>query len=107
VGIFSDEDLKHNKRAMKKAREALSQLASATGGLVFFPENAEDTVAICSQIAQDIRNQYTLAYYPTNGARDGTFRTVRVEVLPPRGTGKYTVRARAGYYAPRAPASGN
>jgi len=42
----------------------------------------------------------------TNEARDGTFRNVQVEVIPPRGTGKLTVRTRAGYYAAR-PNSGN
>jgi VWFA-related protein len=92
---------------MKKARTALTQLANATGGLAFFPEDANDTEAICTQIARDIRNQYTLAYYPTNSARDGSFRSVQVEVIPPRGTGKLSVRTRSGYYAQRAPSSGN
>ncbi len=107
VGVFSDDDIKHNRRAMKKARTALTQLANATGGLAFFPEDANDTEAICTQIAHDIRNQYTLAYYPTNVARDGSFRSVQVEVMPPRGSGKLSVRTRTGYYASRAPASGN
>ena len=107
VGLFSDDDIKHNHREMKKARGALSQLASATGGLAFFPEDAKDTEAICTQIAHDIRNQYTLAYYSTNAARDGSFRTVQVDVTPPHGTGKLSVRTRAGYYAARAPSSGN
>jgi len=107
VGVFSDDDIKHNHRAMKKARTALSDLANATGGLAFFPENADDTEAICTQIAHDIRNQYTLAYYPTNTARDGTFRTVAVQIVPPHGAGKLSVRTRSGYYAPRAPSSGN
>jgi Ca-activated chloride channel family protein len=107
VGVFSDDDIKHNRRAMKKARTALSQLANATGGLAFFPEDANDTEAICTQIAHDIRNQYTLAYYPSNVARDGTFRSVQVEILPPHGSGKLSVRTRSGYYASRAPASGN
>jgi Ca-activated chloride channel family protein len=107
VGLFSDDDMKHNKRAMKKARRALEELAGATGGLAFFPEQPSDTEAICTQIAHDIRNQYTLAYYPSNTARDGSFRTVQVEVTPPRGYGKLTVRTRSGYYAPRGPESGN
>jgi len=107
VGVFSDDDIKHNRRAMKKARTALSQLANATGGLAFFPEDASDTEAICTQIAHDIRNQYTLAYYPSNVARDGTFRGVQVEILPPHGSGKLSVRTRSGYYASRAPSSGN
>jgi Ca-activated chloride channel family protein len=107
VGVFSDDDIKHNHRAMKKARTALSDLANATGGLAFFPETADDTEAICTQIAHDIRNQYTVAYYPTNTAHDGTFRTVSVLVTPPRNAGKLTVRTRTGYYASRAPSSGN
>jgi Ca-activated chloride channel homolog len=107
VGVFSDDDIKHNHRAMKKARTALSDLATATGGLAFFPENADDTEAICTQVAHDIRNQYTIAYYPTNEARDGTFRAVSVLVTPPHGVGKLSVRTRTGYYAPHAPASGN
>ncbi len=107
VGLFSDDDIKHDHRAMKRARTALSQLANATGGLAFFPENVEDTEAICTQIARDIRNQYTMAYYPTNTARDGSFRSVQVEVIPPRGAGKLTVRTRTGYFAPRSPSSGN
>lgn len=107
VGVFSDDDIKHNHRTMKKARGALSDLATATGGLAFFPESADDTESICTQIAHDIRNQYTMAYYPTNEAHDGTFRNVQVQVTPPRGMGKLTVRTRTGYYASRPAASGN
>ena len=107
VGVFGDEDLKHDRRAMKKARTALTQLAVATGGLAFFPEDASDTEAICTQIARDIRNQYTLAYYPTNAAHDGSFRAVQVEILAPHGSGKLNVRTRSGYYASRALPSGN
>ena len=107
VGVFSDDDIKHDHRAMKKAHTALSELANATGGLAFFPETADDTEAICTQIAHDIRNQYTMGYYSTNTAHDGTFRAVQVQVTPQRNTGKLTVRTRTGYYASRAPASGN
>ena len=107
VGVFSDDDIKHDHRAMKKARTALSELANATGGLAFFPETVDDTESICTQIARDVRNQYTLGYYSTNAAHDGTFRTVAVQVTPPHGMGKLTVRTRTGYYASRGPSSGN
>jgi Ca-activated chloride channel family protein len=90
----------------RKAREALSRLSVATGGLAFFPEGAGDTGAICTQIAHDIRNQYTLAYYPTNTKKDGTFRSVNVDVQTVRGRGKLSVRTRTGYYA-HASGSGN
>jgi len=53
-------------------------------------------------VAHDIRNQYTLGYYPTNTAKDGTFRTVKVDLIPPKGRGKLTVRTRTGYYAQKA-----
>jgi len=59
--------------------------------------------SICEQVAKDIRNQYTLAYYPTNARKDGTYRAVSVEIIPPRGHGKLTARTRNGYYAPIAP----
>jgi len=98
LGLLGTE----KKRAQKNARKALAELAQATGGLAFFPESVEDAEAICSQIAHDIRNQYTLAYYPTNARKDGTFRLVQVEVIPPRGRGKLSVRTRSGYYAHRA-----
>jgi len=100
IGLLSQE----SKRAAKRARQALLQLAEATGGLAFFPEGVQDTEAICSQIAHDIRNQYTLAYYPSNVAKDGSFRSVHVDVVPPRGRGKLYVRTRTGYYAQRASA---
>jgi hypothetical protein len=51
-------------------------------------------------VARDIRNQYTLGYYPTNTKKDGTFRTVQVDIIPPRGKGKLTARTRNGYFAP-------
>jgi len=109
IGLFSDEDLKHNRGDMKKARRALTELANATGGVAFFPESADDTTAICTQIAHDIRNQYTIAYYPSNPTKDGTYRTLQVNVAAPRGYGKLSVRTRSGYYARSGarPASGN
>jgi Ca-activated chloride channel homolog len=98
IGLLGQE----NKKSAKNARRALSEIALASGGLAFFPENVDDVHAICEQVAHDIRHQYTLAYYPSNGARDGTFRTVHVDVIPPRGHGKLVARTRNGYYAPTA-----
>ena len=99
IGLFSDDDLKHNRNEMKKARRALTELATATGGVAFFPESVDDTQAICTTIAHDIRDQYTLAYYPTNVAQDGTFRSVFVQVAPTAQKGKLSVRTRTGYHA--------
>jgi Ca-activated chloride channel homolog len=104
IGLLSQE----SKKSAKKAKRALEDIAKASGGVAYFPENVEDVHNICQQVAHDIRNQYTLAYYPTNDRRDGTFRTVSVEVIPPRGRGKLLARTRNGYYAPAdTTASGN
>jgi VWFA-related protein len=98
IGLLGQE----NKKEAKRARKVLEQIAAASGGLAFFPENVDDVHSICEQVAHDIRNQYILAYYPTNIRRDGTFRAIQVEVIPPRGRGKLLARTRNGYYAPGA-----
>src|SRR6266851_2547366 len=105
IGLLGQE----NKKEAKHARKALEQIAAASGGLAYFPENVEDVHNICEQVAHDIRNQYILAYYPSNTRRDGTFRAITVGVIPPRGRGKLVARTRNGYYAPseNATASGN
>ncbi len=99
IGVFSDDDRKNNKKMIRKSKKDLTTLAEATGGLAFFPEHLEDVDPVCVQVARDIRNQYTIGYYPTNTAKDGTFRSVKVDLIPPRGQGKLTVRTRTGYYA--------
>jgi VWFA-related protein len=101
IGLLGEE----NKRSAKRARKALEEITQASGGLAFFPEGVNDTESICTQIAHDIRNQYTLGYYPSNTSKDGGYRAVQVDVTPPRGRGKLTVRTKPGYYAPRGSAS--
>lgn len=85
----------------ERARHALLALTQATGGSAYFPEKVDEVKSICTMIAQDIRHQYTLGYYPTNTKKDGTSRSLRVEVLPEAGGGKLTVRTRTGYFATR------
>jgi Ca-activated chloride channel family protein len=99
IGLLG-KDSGEDKRTAKKARKALQEIANASGGLAFFPASVAEVHAICEQVAHDIRHQYTLAYYPSNTAQDGTFRSVKVDVIPPRGRGKLTARTRNGYYAP-------
>ena len=62
IGLLSQE----SKKSAKKAKRALEDIAKASGGVAYFPENVADVHNICEQVAHDIRNQYTLAYYPTN-----------------------------------------
>ena len=66
------------------------------------PESVSDVLPICERIARDIRNQYTIAYSPTNKKQDGTYRVIQVKAGAP-GRGRVFVRTRAGYNAPLNP----
>jgi hypothetical protein len=74
-------------------------MTSVSGGAAYFPETLEQVQSICAQVAHDIRNQYTLGYYPSNLAMDGSFRAVQVQLIQPKDRGKMTARTRAGYYS--------
>ncbi|MGP0018408.1 MAG: VWA domain-containing protein [Candidatus Sulfotelmatobacter sp.] len=94
IGIFDDQDADRNPGVLKR-------LAKATGGEAFLPEALEEVTPICERIARDIRNQYTIAYIPTNRKRDGTYRVIQVKASAP-GHGRLSVRTRTGYFAPSA-----
>jgi Ca-activated chloride channel family protein len=102
IGVFSQDDRQHEKRMVRHSTKVLKELAEATGGRAYFPVDLSQVTPICEYVAREIRSQYTIGYYPTNMAQDGTFRTVDVKVIPPKGIGKLDVLTRAGYYAPSA-----
>jgi Ca-activated chloride channel homolog len=87
-----------NKEEARQAREALQSLSRETGGVAYFPNSIDDVDRVAAEVAQDIRNQYVIAYHSTKPARLGGYRSVHVEARSPRGT-KLTVRTRNGYYA--------
>ncbi|HUJ32965.1 MAG TPA: VWA domain-containing protein [Candidatus Acidoferrum sp.] len=99
IGVFSQDDRKNEKKMVRRSKKILTELADATGGMAYYPDSLDEVTPVCEQVARDIRNQYTLGYYPTNTAKDGTFRAVQVQLTPPHGRGKLNVRTRTGYYA--------
>ena len=107
IGVYSEDDLEHDKKTVRHSKKVLQEIAEATGGLAYFPAQLDQVTPICEQVAREIRNQYTLGYYPTNTAHDGTFRPVAVKVIPPGGHGKLSVRTRTGYFAPTPTANGD
>jgi Ca-activated chloride channel family protein len=76
----------------------LKRLAQIGGGLAYFPRNDQETVAAFTEIAENIRRGYSVGYVPTNPARDGRWRNVKVMVRAPGM--KLSARARDGYTAP-------
>jgi len=109
IGLLGEQEpgglFKTRGGEARRAKRILTRLAQATGGEAFFPTALDAVEPTCVQIARDLRNQYTLAYYPTNVRKDGAFRSVRVEAFTMRGATPLVVRTRPGYYAPKAESS--
>ena len=81
------------------ARREMNDLARVSGGRSVVAATLAEARAAFARVAEDIGKQYSLGYYPTNKARDGKYRSIKLEV---RGLkDKTVVRARDGYYAPK------
>ena len=68
------------KSPKEKAVKLINRLATETGGRAFFPASVSELPAIAEEITKDLRTQYVIGYYPTNSARDGSFRAIRVQI---------------------------
>jgi VWFA-related protein len=93
-----------------QADNEMQTFARMTGGRFYQPRFQAEYPGIFHDIAGDIRNQYSIAYHPTNPKLDGTYRKLKVEVMAPDGGPlkvrdqkgkevKYEVNARDGYLA--------
>jgi len=74
----------------------LRKLCKDTGGIAYFPDAKESVTDVATQIARDLREQYTLGYVPQVDKRPGSFRKVQVKVTA-AGHGNIKVRTRPGY----------
>jgi hypothetical protein len=95
-----------------QADNQMRTFAKETGGQSYFPRFLGEYPSIYKSISDSLRNQYSLTYHPTNQARDGKYRKIKVELVNPQGEPlritdekgkpmKYQVIAKAGYNAPR------
>ena len=96
-GLFSS----WSKSVPEKARDALTRISEETGGKAFFPDQVGQIHTIVSEIAHELRNQYSIGYFSSNGARDGSFRRVKIEIAGPSAEGN-RLRYRRGYFAAKA-----
>jgi Ca-activated chloride channel homolog len=97
-----------------QADNEMRTFSKESGGLSFFPRFTAEYPGVFRQIEQALRDQYMLSYHPTNIAKDGRFRRIKVELVNPatneplritneKGKAiKYQIIAKAGYKAPRA-----
>jgi VWFA-related protein len=73
----------------------INKIAEMTGGYAFFPQNMGELKNILTQIRKTMRNQYSIWYRPTNGTKDGLWRSVQILCTRP-GIELYH---RPGYFA--------
>jgi VWFA-related protein len=78
-----------------QADNQLNTFARLTGGRAYFPRFEGELPEDFSAIAADIRNQYSIAYHPTNTKLDGTYRKLKVELQAPDG-GPLKIRDQKG-----------
>lgn len=78
----------------------MRQLAEATGGQAFFPQEMKNIDGAYEKVLDEIKGQYHLGYLSTNAATDGAWRKVEIKVKRP----DVKIRSRKGYFGPyRAP----
>ena len=95
IGLLFGEDT--DKREARHAQRVLQTLSDQTGGLAYFPKSLKEVDAITSEVAQDIRTQYSIAYRSTKSPTLGGYRQIHVEAKE-KGYNKLQVRTRTGYY---------
>ncbi len=96
-----------------QADNQMKTFATESGGASFFPRFYGEFPNIFRNVQDGLRNQYSIGYSPSNQARDGKYRRIKVELVNPA-TGdplrivdekgkpmKYRIVAKAGYTAPR------
>ncbi|HYJ46240.1 MAG TPA: VWA domain-containing protein, partial [Pyrinomonadaceae bacterium] len=78
------------------ARQQLSELAGESGSLLYHARKIEDLNGVYEQVIRDLGTVYSIGYHPTNKQRDGSWRTVSVQLV---NHPELEARTRRGYYA--------
>ena len=92
----SKERTGNRKYHLTGGDKILQDLADETGGRAFYPYHVDDLDQSFQDIGEELRNQYSIAYNPTNHSLDGRYHNIKIDVPDHKG---YQVRARRGYYA--------
>jgi len=88
-----EESRRELDRAYRGADEYLQMLADMSGGIVERADRLGDLKAALGRIAEELRHQYLIGYYPSNKQKDERARRITVRVSRPG----VTVRARPAY----------
>ncbi|HLH41629.1 MAG TPA: VWA domain-containing protein [Bryobacteraceae bacterium] len=100
MGVFEPDFFPGLSKEEISGPKLLAEISEQTGGRVFAASDANDLPSVATRIGIELRNQYVLAYTPSNQSKDGKYRKVEVKVSAPKGVPDLKVRWRLGYYAP-------
>lgn len=95
-----------------QADNQLRTFTKESGGVAYFPRFYGQFPDIYREISGVLRSQYVLTYTPSNTARDGKFRKIKVDLVDPETNkplsisvngkpSKYEILAKPGYTAPK------
>ena len=104
IGYFSSEEeklfraskakmMRIDGKELDNPRIALEKIAEESGAAFFFPRSDKELAQAVKEIGEDLRTQYTIAFYPREQTSENRYHELRVTV---RGD-SYKVRARPGY----------
>ena len=101
MGIFDWNYLTKHAAEERRGPVLLDELAEQTGGRHFPVEDLNALPGISAEISRQIRNQYELGYYPSNGARDGKYRRLKItlKLTDPGIVERLHADYRRGYFA--------
>jgi VWFA-related protein len=100
MGVFEPVLSFGQTTAEMSGPKLLSTIAEQTGGRALAATNLRELPGIAERIGIELRNQYVLAYSPSNKNRDGKYRKVQVKLDQPKALPALKARWRLGYYAP-------
>ncbi|HKR97751.1 MAG TPA: VWA domain-containing protein, partial [Candidatus Angelobacter sp.] len=77
IGVFSPSPIQPEEI---NGPTLLTEISQVTGGRMFTISNPNELADVATKIGIELRNQYVLGYRPTNAARDGKWRKIKVKL---------------------------
>jgi len=91
-----DRRMTYSELAYQMAQRQLQELAVESGSNAYYARKVEDLKDVYQQVIRDLSTVYSIGYRPSNTARDGSWRAVRVQLTR---RPDLAARTRRGYYA--------
>lgn len=97
MGIFDEAP---TTNAERRGPDLLDALTNIAGGKTLRIRNLRKIRDAVGELSIELRNQYLIAYRPSNLTHDGKWHKISVKVTPPQNISRLRVYAKGGYYAP-------